>query len=72
MNYQEIVDMTEERIKTMTMADLDKIFKEATEAEKQLIVYAIKSGNNERIAESLKMVVYRVMQDSLSLPNRSK
>ena len=58
-----IVNLTEEKVKNLTMEDLELIFDKINELEKRLIVQAIKSGNNERIAESLKIAVYRVMQD---------
>ena len=60
-----LVNLTEEKVKDLKMEDLEQVFKKANDMEKELIVKAIKSGNNERIAESLKIAVYRVMQDSV-------
>lgn len=74
MSYQEIVNMTTEKVKNLAAEDLAEVFKKINDLETALLTKAIRDSFNEdvpkhlrdeRIAESLKMAVFRVVEGDL-------
>ena len=60
---QGIVDKTNHRVKSLTSGELLYIFKHLNDDEIDLIKNAIKSENAIRIASSIQMPVYRIIQE---------
>lgn len=58
-----IVNLTEARIKKLTMADLKEIFAAIDEHDAKIIVEAIKQGRFDKVAHVIEFVTYKVMQE---------
>ena len=67
-----LVNLTEEKVKDLKAEGLTEVLEKMNDMEKDLLAKAIRDSFNEavpqrlrdeRIAESLKIAVYRVMQD---------
>lgn len=62
MSYQNIVNLTEERIKKLSVEDFRKIMEKATDEEIYLTVKALSAHNMQRIGECLDIIVCRIVE----------
>ncbi len=63
---QNISNLTEKRIKKLTMSDLKEIFSNIEEKEAQLMVNAIKENKYDKAAAVLEFVTYKTIQKKVT------
>lgn len=62
MSYQNIVNLTEERIKKLSVEDFKKIMEKATDDEIYLTIKALSAHNMERIGQCIDIIVCRIVE----------